>query len=402
MLPPADHPFPTTPPQPTSGATVVFDCLHCPAIQGDHRGLISGLGLRSPAGGYSWAFPYVESPPKRALGAAHTAAGPPLPAGAPQGRASHRRRSLLSLHRHWPPAALPLRCPPASLRGRGAGRRARLRLPRRASRSPGRRRSAAGRGGGGGGGGGGGAVPAGPHPPAAAARAAPGSACSMRRGCRLPAGRGGRREAPPEDAAGRCGGAAPRRGALAEPRGAVSQPVPPARAPRPFAGHAGAGGHADAAGLPHRGRQLRRSGAHHLGPRPPLVSLLGRLLGERVRAAGRVGGGRIGSAARARRPLNAPNGRCGRVPWCRLSAAGGSGAGHGTARPGAGLPSEPREGHSSAVEGFGGRSSPAGSAAWKFGRESRPVRGCRARGSRCRPRGAACCPLSRAAPNATS
>lgn len=117
---------------------------------------------------------------------------------------------------------------------------------------------------------------------------------------------------------------------------------------------------------------------------------------------GGLGGGRIGSAARARRPLNAPNGRCGRVPWCRLSAAGGSGAGHGTARPGAGLPSEPREGHSSAVEGFGGRSSPAGCAAWKFGRESRPVRGCRARGSRCRPRGAACCPLSRAAPNATS
>nr|XP_054954152.1 protein ENTREP2 isoform X7 [Pan paniscus] len=34
--------------------------------------------------------------------------------------------------------------------------------------------------------------------------------------------------------------------------------------------------------MPHRGSQLRRAGAHHLGPRPPLLPLLGRLLGAAV------------------------------------------------------------------------------------------------------------------------
>lgn len=40
--------------------------------------------------------------------------------------------------------------------------------------------------------------------------------------------------------------------------------------------------------MPHRGRQLRRAGAYHLGPRPPLLPLLGRLLGECLRRGGEV------------------------------------------------------------------------------------------------------------------
>jgi hypothetical protein len=69
----------------------------------------------------------------------------------------------------------------------------------------------------------------------------------------------------------------------AAPRRAAPQPVPPARVPGPLPHRAGARGHADGARMPHRGCQLRRLGAHHLGPRPPLLPLLGWLLGECLR-----------------------------------------------------------------------------------------------------------------------
>lgn len=67
--------------------------------------------------------------------------------------------------------------------------------------------------------------------------------------------------------------------------GAPAQPVPPAPVPGPLPPGAGARGGADGAREPHRGRELRRAGAHHLGPRAPLLPLLGRLLGEWGRGA---------------------------------------------------------------------------------------------------------------------
>ena len=112
--------------------------------------------------------------------------------------------------------------------------------------------------------------------PAARGEANPaaGATClgpSVRRGGAR--GRTGAGEACGRDASGR-------RSARAAPRRAAPQPVPPARVPGPLPHRAGARGHADGARMPHRGRQLRRAGAHHLGPRPPLLPLLGRLLGE--------------------------------------------------------------------------------------------------------------------------
>ena len=71
----------------------------------------------------------------------------------------------------------------------------------------------------------------------------------------------------------------------AAPGRAAPQPVPPARVPGPLPHRVGARGHADGARMPHRGRQLRRSGAHHVGPCSPLLPLLGRLLGECRRGA---------------------------------------------------------------------------------------------------------------------
>lgn len=124
--------------------------------------------------------------------------------------------------------------------------------------------------------------------PAAGGQAvpAPGATClgpSVRRG-----GGGGARRAGRSGArrAGARRDASGRRSPRAAPRRAAPQPVPPARVPGPLPHRAGARGHADGARMPHRGRELRRAGAHHLGPRPPLLPLLGRLLGECLRPGG--------------------------------------------------------------------------------------------------------------------
>lgn len=108
------------------------------------------------------------------------------------------------------------------------------------------------------------------------ANPATGATClgpSVRRGGGARRGRAGAGEACGRDASGQ-------RPPRAAPRRAAPQPVPPARVPGPLPHRAGARGHADGARMPHRGRQLRGAGAHHLGPCPPLLPLLGRLLGE--------------------------------------------------------------------------------------------------------------------------
>lgn len=124
-----------------------------------------------------------------------------------------------------------------------------------------------------------------------ARRNLPRTLCEQRRRRRAPGpgGSGARRTGARRDASGR-------RPPSAAPRRAAPQPVPPARVPGPLPHRAGARGHADGARMPHRGRQLRRAGAHHLGPRPPLLPLLGRLLGECPRPGG-DGAARAGHSA---------------------------------------------------------------------------------------------------------
>lgn len=292
----------------------------CPQGPGGSSGAGSGAlpGRRPGAGGLG-----PGSSPSARLAHAAEPAGPAAAADAPAAASA----------RHWPCTALPRspplpeRRPPASgLRafpgsrgepgggarelperalpasGAGAGPdrgrpRRRLRLSRARAlqpRSLPRPAPAAGTGGGGGGC----PSPAVPRPGPRGSLRAQGGSSSM-----LP-GRPQRPAAPrsaeaargrAEDAGGRRG---PRRAALPQPHGAVPQPVPPAPAARPLAGHAGPGGHADGARLPHRGRQLRRPGAHHLGPRPPLLPLLGRLLGESGGAEGAGGTGASGIRGR--------------------------------------------------------------------------------------------------------
>lgn len=65
-----------------------------------------------------------------------------------------------------------------------------------------------------------------------------------------------------------------------ESRLAVPQPVPAEGVPDPHQDHAGPRGVPDGAGEPHPGRQFCGFGAHHVASSPPLVPLLGRILGE--------------------------------------------------------------------------------------------------------------------------
>lgn len=95
------------------------------------------------------------------------------------------------------------------------------------------------------------------------------------------------------------------------PARAAPQPVPPARVPGPFPHRAGSRGHADGARMPHRGRELRGAGSHHLRPRAPLLPFLGRLLGECLRRRRRGLG--PGAAVAGTRP--APSGGADARVW---------------------------------------------------------------------------------------
>lgn len=112
-----------------------------------------------------------------------------------------------------------------------------------------------------------------------------------------------RRELAGRDASGR-------RPPHTAPARAAPQPVPLARVPGPFPHRAGSRGHADGARMPHRGRELRGAGAHHLGPRAPLLPFLGRLLGECLR---RWRGPGPGAAVAGTRP--APSGGADARVW---------------------------------------------------------------------------------------
>lgn len=118
----------------------------------------------------------------------------------------------------------------------------------------------------------------------------------------------GERSAERRELAGRD--ASGRRPPHTAPARAAPQPVPPARVPGPFPHRAGSRGHADGARMPHRGRELRGAGSHHLRPRAPLLPFLGRLLGECLRRRRGLG---PGAAVAGTRP--APSGGADARVW---------------------------------------------------------------------------------------